>query len=178
MQIKSYTHQLLSGLQHCHERGILHRDIKGANLLIDRNGVLKIADFGLANYFRPRERRPLTNRVVTLWYRAPELLLGATDYGVGIDLWSAGCLLAEMFAGRPIMPGRTEVIEIKSMEIDFKGFKIDRLLKKMSERLAIEQSTCFLPSCLICVGLNPTNVLWGIISYDISIKPICSIKHL
>ncbi|XVF17101.1 hypothetical protein REPUB_Repub10bG0089400 [Reevesia pubescens] len=111
-QIKCYMQQLLSGLQHCHERGILHRDIKGSNLLIDRNGVLKIADFGLANSFRPKPKRPLTSRVVTLWYRAPELLLGSTDYDVGIDLWSAGCLLAEMFAGRPIMPGRTEVEQL------------------------------------------------------------------
>ncbi|KAK9270309.1 hypothetical protein L1049_025887 [Liquidambar formosana] len=111
-QIKCYMHQLLSGLQHCHERGILHRDIKGSNLLIDKNGMLKIGDFGLANYFNPHGKRHLTSRVVTLWYRAPELLLGATNYGVGIDLWSAGCLLAEMFAGRPIMPGRTEVEQL------------------------------------------------------------------
>ncbi|XP_022772372.1 probable serine/threonine-protein kinase At1g54610 [Durio zibethinus] len=111
-QIKYYMHQLLSGLQHCHERGILHRDIKGSNLLIDKNGILKIADFGLANFFSPNRKYPLTNRVVTLWYRAPELLLGSTDYGVGIDLWSAGCLLAEMFAGGPIMPGRTEVEQL------------------------------------------------------------------
>lgn len=109
-QIKCYMHQLLSGLQHCHEKGILHRDIKGSNLLIDRNGMLKIGDFGLANLFGPERRRPLTSRVVTLWYRAPELLLGSTDYGVGIDLWSAGCLMAEMYAGRPIMPARTEVV--------------------------------------------------------------------
>lgn len=108
-QIKCYMQQLLSGLQHCHDKGILHRDIKGSNLLIDRNGMLKIADFGLANFFSPERRRPLTSRVVTLWYRAPELLLGSTDYGVGIDLWSVGCLMAEMYAGRPIMPARTEV---------------------------------------------------------------------
>lgn len=101
--------QLLAGLQHCHERGILHRDIKGSNLLIDRSGMLKIADFGLANLYNPAKKMPLTSRVVTLWYRAPELLLGATDYGPGIDLWSAGCLMAEMFSGRPVMPGRTEV---------------------------------------------------------------------
>ncbi|KAL9668426.1 hypothetical protein QQ045_002807 [Rhodiola kirilowii] len=111
-QVKSYMHQLLSGLQHCHEKGILHRDIKGSNLLIDRNGALKIADFGLANYFNPHKKQNLTTRVVTLWYRAPELLLGATDYGVGIDLWSAGCLMAEMFEGMPIMPARTEVEQI------------------------------------------------------------------
>ncbi|KAM0976342.1 hypothetical protein FF1_019317 [Malus domestica] len=110
-QVKCYMQQLLAGLQHCHENGILHRDIKASNLLIDRNGMLKIADFGLANFFPPK-KRPLTSRVVTLWYRAPELLLGSTDYGVGIDLWSAGCLLAEMFVGRPVMPGRTEVEQL------------------------------------------------------------------
>ncbi|KAI3820311.1 hypothetical protein L1987_07856 [Smallanthus sonchifolius] len=111
-QVKFYMKQLLSGLQHCHERGILHRDIKGSNLLIDKDGNLKIADFGLANYYDPKKPVPLTNRVVTLWYRSPELLLGTTIYGPGIDLWSAGCLLAEMFAGRPIMPGRTEVEQL------------------------------------------------------------------
>ncbi|XP_011025568.1 PREDICTED: probable serine/threonine-protein kinase At1g54610 [Populus euphratica] len=111
-QVKCYMQQLLSGLQHCHERGILHRDIKASNLLIDKNGMLKIADFGLANFFIHKPKRPLTNRVVTLWYRAPELLLGSTDYGVGVDLWSAGCLLAEMFIGRPIMRGRTEVEQL------------------------------------------------------------------
>ncbi|KAI7727652.1 hypothetical protein M8C21_003443, partial [Ambrosia artemisiifolia] len=111
-QVKFYMKQLLSGLQHCHERGILHRDIKGSNLLIDKDGNLKIADFGLANYYNPKKPVPLTNRVVTLWYRSPELLLGTTIYGPGIDLWSAGCLLAEMFAGRPIMPGRTEVEQL------------------------------------------------------------------
>ncbi|KAK1441375.1 hypothetical protein QVD17_07225 [Tagetes erecta] len=111
-QVKCYMQQLLSGLEHCHERGILHRDIKGSNLLIDKNGMLKIADFGLANFYDPKQKRPQTSRVVTLWYRAPELLLGTTDYGVGIDLWSTGCLLAEMFVGRPIMPGRTEVEQL------------------------------------------------------------------
>ncbi|WOL00494.1 hypothetical protein Cni_G09207 [Canna indica] len=111
-QVKYYMKQLLSGLKHCHERRILHRDIKGSNLLIDKNGVLKIADFGLANFYHPNKKVSLTSRVVTLWYRAPELLLGTTDYGVGIDLWSAGCLLAEMFSGKPIMQGRNEVDQL------------------------------------------------------------------
>ncbi|OMO78983.1 hypothetical protein COLO4_24593 [Corchorus olitorius] len=111
-QIKCYMKQLLLGLEHCHSRGVLHRDIKGSNLLIDNNGVLKIADFGLATLFQPDQKQPLTSRVVTLWYRAPELLLGASEYGVAIDLWSVGCILAELFAGKPIMPGRTEVEQI------------------------------------------------------------------
>ncbi|KAI3469441.1 hypothetical protein Pfo_026104 [Paulownia fortunei] len=111
-QVKCYVHQLLSGLEHCHNRHVLHRDIKGSNLLIDDGGVLKIADFGLASFFDPNDKQPMTSRVVTLWYRPPELLLGATDYGVGVDLWSAGCILAELFAGKPIMTGRTEVEQL------------------------------------------------------------------
>ncbi|GMH11328.1 hypothetical protein Nepgr_013169 [Nepenthes gracilis] len=111
-QVKCYAMQLLSGLEHCHNNGVLHRDIKGSNLLLDNGGILKIADFGLAAFFDPNHKHPMTSRVVTLWYRAPELLLGATDYGVGVDLWSAGCILAELLAGRPIMPGRTEVEQL------------------------------------------------------------------
>ncbi|GAB2218767.1 hypothetical protein Droror1_Dr00001999 [Drosera rotundifolia] len=111
-QVKCYMRQLLSGLEHCHKNGVLHRDIKGSNLLLDNEGILKIADFGLATLYDPNYKHPMTNRVVTLWYRAPELLLGATEYGVGIDLWSAGCILAELLAGRPIMPGRTEVEQL------------------------------------------------------------------
>ncbi|KAK3039018.1 hypothetical protein RJ639_027503 [Escallonia herrerae] len=111
-QVKCYMNQLLSGLEHCHNRHVLHRDIKGSNLLLDNAGVLKIADFGLASTFDPKHKQPMTSRVVTLWYRPPELLLGATDYGVGVDLWSAGCILAELLAGKPIMPGRTEVEQL------------------------------------------------------------------
>ncbi|KAL5670892.1 hypothetical protein ACJX0J_015198, partial [Zea mays] len=111
-QVKCYMQQLLRGLEHCHSRHILHRDIKGSNLLIDNRGILKIADFGLASFFDPEQRHPLTSRVVTLWYRPPELLLGATNYGVAVDLWSAGCILAELYAGKPIMPGRTEVEQL------------------------------------------------------------------
>ncbi|XP_028756523.1 probable serine/threonine-protein kinase At1g09600 isoform X2 [Neltuma alba] len=111
-QIKCYMQQLLRGIEHCHSHGVLHRDIKGSNLLIDKNGNLKIGDFGLATFFEPSKAQVLTSRVVTLWYRPPELLLGATNYGVAVDLWSAGCILAELFAGKPIMPGRTEVEQL------------------------------------------------------------------
>lgn len=135
MQVKCYMQQLLSGLQHCHERGILHRDIKASNLLIDENGMLKIADFGLANFYQPKPKRPLTNRVVTLWYRAPELLLGSTDYGVGIDLWSAGCLLAEMFVGRPIIPGRNEVKFLANMWTNYTTTLIATTIRFKSKRI-------------------------------------------
>ncbi|KAM1173580.1 hypothetical protein FF1_026259 [Malus domestica] len=113
-QIKCYMHQLLSALEHCHRRGVLHRDIKGANILVDNRGVLKIADFGMATFFDrwSRQRRPMTNMVVTLWYRPPELLLGATNYGEGVDLWSAGCILAELLARKPILPGKTELNQL------------------------------------------------------------------
>ncbi|XP_042465764.1 probable serine/threonine-protein kinase At1g09600 [Zingiber officinale] len=111
-QAKCYMKQLFEGLAHCHSRGVLHRDIKGSNLLIDSNGILKIADFGLATFFNSDPKQQLTSRVVTLWYRPPELLLGATTYGVAVDLWSSGCILAELLAGKPIMPGRTEVEQL------------------------------------------------------------------
>ncbi|XP_039045036.1 probable serine/threonine-protein kinase At1g09600 isoform X1 [Hibiscus syriacus] len=111
-QIKCYMQQLLQGLDHCHRHGVLHRDIKGSNLLIDCNGNLKIGDFGLATFFHPDQKQPLTSRVVTLWYRPPELLLGSTNYGVAVDLWSSGCILAELFVGKPIMSGRTEVEQL------------------------------------------------------------------
>ncbi|KAK8582754.1 hypothetical protein V6N13_069523 [Hibiscus sabdariffa] len=111
-QIKCYMQQLLRGLDHCHSHGVLHRDIKGSNLLIDCNGNLKIGDFGLATFFHPDQKQPLTSRVVTLWYRPPELLLGSTNYGVAVDLWSSGCILAELFTGKPIMAGRTEVEQL------------------------------------------------------------------
>ncbi|EYU41698.1 hypothetical protein MIMGU_mgv1a022432mg, partial [Erythranthe guttata] len=116
--VKCYMNQLLSGLEHCNDRHVLHRDIKELNLLINDGGVLKIADFGLASTFDPNNKHPMTSRVVTLWYRPPELLFGATEYGVGVDLWSGGCILVELFAGKTIMTGRTEFFTTKSYACD------------------------------------------------------------
>lgn len=111
-QVKCYMKQLLSGIEHCHNNGVLHRDIKTSNLLVSSDGVLKIADFGLATSYDPENVRPMTSQVITLWYRPPELLLGATHYGVGVDLWSVGCILAELLLGEPMFPGRTEVEQL------------------------------------------------------------------
>jgi serine/threonine protein kinase len=109
-QVKCYMKQLLSGIEHCHANGVMHRDIKGANLLVNNEGILKVADFGLANFCNTRQ--PLTSRVVTLWYRPPELLLGSTDYEASVDLWSVGCVFAELLIGTPILQGRTEVEQL------------------------------------------------------------------
>uniref|UniRef100_J3LC29 [RNA-polymerase]-subunit kinase n=1 Tax=Oryza brachyantha TaxID=4533 RepID=J3LC29_ORYBR len=157
-QIKCYMQQLLAGLQHCHERGILHRDIKGSNLLIDRHGVLKIGDFGLANYYGPARRRPLTSRVVTLWYRAPELLLGATDYGAGVDLWSAGCLLAEMFSAKPLMPGRTEIEQLSRI-FTLCGSPPDDYWRKMKLPSSFRPPRTYKPPMMDKIGFLPPAAL-------------------
>lgn len=107
-QIKCYMRQLLNGLYYCHVNQVLHRDIKGSNLLIDNEGNLKLGDFGLARLFSNDQNANLTNRVITLWYRPPELLLGATKYGPAVDMWSVGCIFAELLNGKPILPGKGE----------------------------------------------------------------------
>lgn len=101
-EIKEVVKQLLDGLYFIHAQKILHRDMKAANVLITKNGVLKLADFGLA---RPlmKQNPKYTNRVVTLWYRPPELLLGERNYSPAIDIWGAGCIMAEMWTRSPIM---------------------------------------------------------------------------
>jgi len=87
-----------------HNRWVFHRDLKTSNLLYSNDGVLKICDFGLARKFA-NPLKPYTNLVVTLWYRAPELLLGTEIYSQAIDIWSVGCILAELFGRQPLFPG-------------------------------------------------------------------------
>jgi len=104
---KSFLWQLLKGINHCHENRVLHRDLKPQNLLINRDGELKLADFGLARSFGIPVRS-YTHEVVTLWYRSPEVLLGSRQYSTPIDLWSVGCIFAEIASGRPLFPGSNE----------------------------------------------------------------------
>jgi CTD kinase subunit alpha len=88
--LKSLMKQLLEGLGYIHGRRVLHRDLKGSNILLSKRGVLKIADFGLARFYQPGRNADYTNRVITQWYKPPELLFGATAYGAEVDMWSAG----------------------------------------------------------------------------------------
>lgn len=110
-EVKALTIQLLKGVQHLHDNWILHRDIKASNLLFSHKGILKIGDFGLAReYGSPL--KPYTPIVVTLWYRAPELLLGAKEYSTAIDIWSVGCVFGEFITKRPLFNGKTEIEQI------------------------------------------------------------------
>ena len=102
---KHLAKQLFEGLDYLHRRGVLHRDIKAANILVSNNGQLKLADFGLARFFAKRRQLDYTNRVITIWYRPPELLLGETQYGPAVDIWSAACVMIEIFTKHAIFPG-------------------------------------------------------------------------
>lgn len=109
--VKSYMWQLLQGLAYCHARRVLHRDLKLQNLLVDKRGNIKLADFGLARSIG-LPIRTYTHEVVTLWYRSPELLLKATHYGPSVDLWSLGCIFAEMQTNRILFPGDSEIDQL------------------------------------------------------------------
>lgn len=112
VQIKRLMRQLLEGIVHCHNRRIIHRDLKPQNLLIDpHTGDLKIADFGLARAFSV-PIRTLTHEIETLWYRAPEVLLGQREYSLGVDTWAIGCIFAELHERRPLFVGDSEIDQI------------------------------------------------------------------
>ncbi|GJX72164.1 cell division control protein 2 homolog A isoform X1 [Tanacetum coccineum] len=116
--VKMFLYQILRGIAYCHSHRVLHRDLKPQNLLIDRRtNALKLADFGLARAFGIPVRT-FTHEVVTLWYRAPEILLGSRHYSTPVDVWSVGCIFAEMVNQRPLFPGDSEIDEL------FKIFRI------------------------------------------------------
>ncbi|KAF8787237.1 Cyclin-dependent kinase 7 like protein [Argiope bruennichi] len=112
--IKAYTIMTLQGLEYLHANWILHRDLKPNNLLINSDGILKIGDFGLAkNYGSPN--KVYSHQVVTRWYRAPELIFGATIYATGIDIWAVGCILAELLLRVPFLPGKTDLDQLSQI---------------------------------------------------------------
>lgn len=109
--IKSWSQQLLSGVHYMHINKVIHRDLKASNLLINKKGQLKIADWGLARSWNDEMKR-LTNKVITLWYRPPELLLGCAMYTSKIDMWSVGCIIAEMFRRSGLFKGSSEATQL------------------------------------------------------------------
>lgn len=123
MHIKSIMFQILRGVADCHAKRILHRDIKPQNILLNEQGEVKIADFGLARAFQI-PIRPYTHEVVTLYYRAPEILLSAKEYSTAVDIWSVGLVFAELYNQVPLLQGDSEIDQI---------FKVFALLGHPSE---------------------------------------------
>lgn len=110
--IKRFMYQLIQGILHCHQRRIIHRDLKPQNLLVDpKTHTIKLADFGQARAFSV-PIRTLTHEIETLWYRAPEVLLGQKEYALGVDMWAIGCIFAELVEKKPLFQGDSEIDQI------------------------------------------------------------------
>ncbi|OMJ85962.1 hypothetical protein SteCoe_12594 [Stentor coeruleus] len=105
-EFKKIVYQLLMALNHCHEQNVIHRDVKPDNVLLSSKGVVKLCDFGFAKVFKANQK--LTEYVSTRWYRAPELLEGGGNYSYPVDVWSVGCLCAELLTGKPLFPGNND----------------------------------------------------------------------
>lgn len=155
--IKAYTRMILQALDACHKAWVLHRDIKPNNFLIAPDGegrgtlladtlcrrpspgTLKLADFGLARVGASPER-VYTNQVFAVWYRPPELLFGSKLYGPGVDVWAAGCVVAEMVLRRPWFPGTSEI------EVLGKIFQVGCYRRKLSNVRTISQQVLGTPT--------------------------------
>jgi cyclin-dependent kinase 10 len=131
--------QLFNGLQYLHKNFIVHRDLKVSNLLLTDKGQLKIADFGLARKY-DIPAKPMTPRVVTLWYRAPELLLQSRYHTTAIDMWAAGCILGELLLHKPLLPGRSEIHQM-GLIIDLLGTPNDTIWPGYSKLPVLESFT-------------------------------------
>jgi serine/threonine protein kinase len=129
--IKSYLYQLLKGMAYIHKYKILHRDLKPQNLLISNDNILKIADFGLARGYGIPVKN-YTHEVVTLWYRPPDVLLGNKTYGTTVDMWSIGCIFAEMASGKPLFTGNSEVDQLKKI-FEIMGTPTDNYASSLKE---------------------------------------------
>ena len=123
-QIKSFMKQILEGILEFHSKDFIHRDLKTSNILLDTDGTVKICDFGLSKELR---KGNLTNNVVTRWYRCPELLLGSTNYGTEVDMWSIGCILAEFMQRAALFTGKDDFDQLRVI-VDICGTPKDESL--------------------------------------------------
>lgn len=130
-EVKTILKQILSAVSLMHHNWIVHRDLKPSNLLLNSSGVIKIADFGLARKFGSPLGK-MTPLVVTLWYRAPELLLGAKEYSTAVDIWSVGCIFAELLQKQPLFPGTSEIDQISKI-IQLLGSPNDKIWPSFSK---------------------------------------------
>ncbi|XP_059358956.1 cyclin-dependent kinase 11B-like isoform X2 [Carassius carassius] len=138
-EVKTLMIQLLRGVRHLHDNWILHRDLKTSNLLLSHKGILKIGDFGLAReYGSPL--KPYTPVVVTLWYRSPDLLLGAKEYSTAVDMWSVGCIFGELLTQKPLFPGKSEIDQINKVFKDL-GSPSEKIWPGYSELPAVKKMT-------------------------------------
>uniref|UniRef100_A0A673KSR1 cyclin-dependent kinase n=1 Tax=Sinocyclocheilus rhinocerous TaxID=307959 RepID=A0A673KSR1_9TELE len=138
-EVKTLMIQLLRGVRHLHDNWILHRDLKTSNLLLSHKGILKIGDFGLAReYGSPL--KPYTPVVVTLWYRSPDLLLGAKEYSTAVDMWSVGCIFGELLTQKPLFPGKSEIDQINKVFKDL-GSPSEKIWPGYSEMPAVKKMT-------------------------------------
>lgn len=134
-QVKCIIQQVLCGLHYLHQNFVIHRDLKVSNLLMTDKGCVKIADFGLARTFG-LPLKPMTPKVVTLWYRAPELLLGSRKQTTAIDMWALGCILAELLAHKPLIPGSSDLQQI-DLVIQLLGTPNDQIWPGFSKLPAV-----------------------------------------
>ncbi|XP_039069397.1 cyclin-dependent kinase G-2-like isoform X2 [Hibiscus syriacus] len=129
--VKSLMFQLLEGVKYLHDNWVLHRDLKTSNLLLNNQGELKICDFGMARLYGS-PLKPYTTKVVTQWYRAPELLLGAKKYSKAVDMWSVGCIMAELLAKDPLFKGTSEIDQLRKI-FDTLGVPNEKIWPGFSE---------------------------------------------
>lgn len=123
--VRSYLYQITNAILFCHQRRVLHRDLKPQNLLINKEGIIKVADFGLGRSFGIPVRN-YTHEIVTLWYRAPEVLLGSARYSCPVDVWSIGCIFSEMATRKPLFQGDSEIDQL---------FRMFRILRTPTEEI-------------------------------------------
>lgn len=163
------VYQCLKALLYCHSGNLVHRDLKPSNLLLNEECLCKVADFGLARSLRAMElgeenNSVLTDYVATRWYRAPEILLGSTSYSFAVDMWALGCIIAEMFIGKPLLPGSSTMNQLeKIIEVEPRSCHISACgsschistcdsLRKSMTRVSRSVTNSHVPRAIDCAG--------------------------